>query len=143
MQRHGRGPEQPYRITKKRLDESVMRILVAKAHLGLAAKKAGRYRQHLTTWVNSPESVAVAQQIADRSVTLVKNSSDFLPLKAPTSTAFFLLSESRTGVQGQAFLQEVHRRSPSSSMVIQLDSSMSGRAIFRQHWSALKAPSAI
>jgi beta-N-acetylhexosaminidase len=115
---------QSNRITRKRLDESVMRLLVAKAHVGLGVKKLVDI-DNIHDVVNSPESAAVAQQIADRSVTLVKNSGDFLPFKAaPASTAFFLLSESRTGVEGQAFLQELRRRS-SSSMVIQLDSSMS------------------
>jgi len=118
---------QSNRITRKRLEESVMRVLVAKAHLGLAAKRFVDI-DNIHDVVNSPESAAVAQQIADRSVTLVKNSGDFLPLKEPGSTAFFVLSESRTGVQGQAFLQELRRRS-SSSMVIQLDSTMSGADI--------------
>jgi len=51
-----------------------------------------------------------------------------VPLKEPATTAFFVLSESRSGVQGQAFLQEIRKRS-SSSMVIQLDASMSGGEI--------------
>ena len=115
------------RITRKRLDESVMRILVAKAHLGLATKKLVDI-DNIHDVVNSPESNAVAQQVADRAVTLVKNSDDFVPLKSPATTAFFLLAESRTGVQGQAFAAELKKRAP-NAMVIPLDSTMTGSDI--------------
>jgi beta-N-acetylhexosaminidase len=77
---------------------------------------------------STPESVAVAQQVADRSVTLVRNSGDFVPLKTPANMAFFLLTESRTGVQGQAFQQELKKRSPLAT-VFTLDSSMTGTDI--------------
>ena len=115
------------RLSTKRIDESAMRVLVAKAHLGLASKRLVEI-DDIHDVINGPESNAAAQQIADRAVTLVRNTGDFVPLKAPATTAFFLLSESRTGVQGQAFLQEIRKRS-SSSMVIQLDSTMSGNEI--------------
>jgi beta-N-acetylhexosaminidase len=111
------------RIKQKRLDESVMRILTAKAHVGLAAKKLVDVDE-ISDVVSSPESVAVAQQISDKSVTLVKNDGGILPLKAPATTAFFLLGESRTGVEGQAFAAEIKRRT-AGAMVIQLDSTTS------------------
>ncbi len=107
------------RITKKRLDESVMRILTAKAHVGLGVKKLVDLDE-IHDVVSSPDSVAAAQQIADKSVTLVRNEGDLLPLKAPANTAFFVLTESRTGLQGMAFAQEIRKRSP-SSVVISLD----------------------
>jgi beta-N-acetylhexosaminidase len=110
-------------ITRRRLDESVMRVLTAKAHLGLAANRLVDVEK-IHDVVNSLESTAVAQQISDRSVTLVRNDGDFAPLKAPASTAFFLLTESRIGVEGQAFAQELRKRAP-SALVLQLDPSMS------------------
>ena len=117
------------RITRKRLDESVMRILVAKAHLGLAAKRLVEI-DNIHDVVNAPagECRRVAQQISDRSVTLVKNDNDFMPLKSAATTAFFLLGESRTGVEGQAFAQELKKHVP-SAVVIQLDSTMTGSDI--------------
>ncbi len=111
------------RITRKRLDESVMRLLTAKAHLGLAANRFVDVDK-IHDVVSSPESTAVAQQISDRSVTLVKNEGDFVPLKAPVSTAFFVLTESRIGVAGQAFAQEMKKHAP-QALVQQLDPSMS------------------
>ena len=112
------------RITQKRLDESVMRILMAKAKVGLAAKKLVDLEE-IHSIVNAPESVAVAQTIADKSVTLVRNQDNFLPLSASgTAPAFFLLTEGRASVEGQAFAAEVKKHSP-AAQVITLDSTMS------------------
>ncbi|MDE3195354.1 MAG: glycoside hydrolase family 3 C-terminal domain-containing protein [Acidobacteriota bacterium] len=111
------------RIARKRLDESVMRLLSAKVRLGLAAKRTVDL-DALHDVVASPEHVAAAQQIADRSVTLVKNDG-FLPLKSPASTVFYVLGESRNGVEGQEFAGEMRKRAPSAT-VIQVDPTMSG-----------------
>lgn len=111
------------RISRKRIDESVMRILTAKAHVGLASKKLVDLEQ-VHSVVNSIESNAVAQKIADRSVTLVRNTGDFVPLKQPATTAFFLLIEGRDSVEGQAFAFEVRKRSAASNVII-LDATMS------------------
>ena len=111
------------RLTTKRLEESVTRVLAAKAHVGLASKRLVN-RDAIDSIVNSTESNAVAQQVADRSVTLVRNRDDLLPLKAPQSTAFFLLAESRTSPEGQAMALEIRKRA-GNALVIQLDATMS------------------
>ena len=77
--------------------------------MGLATKKLVDL-EGFTAIVNSPESNAAAQQISDRSVTLVRNEGDFVPLKAAGDTAFFILTEGRTSVEGQAFALEVRKR---------------------------------
>ncbi len=111
------------KISQKRIEQSVMRILTAKAHVGLAAKKLVDLDQ-IHDVVNSVGSNAVAQQISDRSVTLVRNQNDQVPLKSPGTTAFFLLTESRGSVEGQAFAAEVRKRSAAAPVVV-LDSTMS------------------
>jgi beta-N-acetylhexosaminidase len=110
-------------ISRKRIDESVMRILTAKAHVGLAAKKLVDL-EAVHSVVNSVESNAVAQLIADRSVTLVRNQDGFVPLKPSGNTAFFILTEGSTSVEGQAFALEVRKRSVAANVMI-LDSKMS------------------
>ena len=67
------------KLTQKRIEESVMRILTAKAHLGLASKKLVDLEE-IHNVVNSIESNAVAQRISDRAVTLVRNENDLVPL---------------------------------------------------------------
>jgi beta-N-acetylhexosaminidase len=74
--------------------------------------------------VNSIESNAVAQRISDRAVTLVRNEGDLVPLKSPGTTAFFLLTEGRASVEGQAFAAEVRKRAP-AALVVTVDSTMS------------------
>ena len=114
------------RISQKRLDDSVLRVLTAKAHVGLASKRVVDL-DDIQSVVNAPESNAVAQLFCDRAVTLVRNENGMLPLKpsaTPGSTAFFLLAESRTGVEGQAFTSELRKHAPGAA-VIQLDSTMS------------------
>ena len=77
-------------IKPARIDESVMRILTAKAHVGLATKRLVDLEE-IHSVVNSTESNASAQQISDRAVTLVRNMGDLIPLKTPATTAFFIL----------------------------------------------------
>ncbi|HVW86741.1 MAG TPA: glycoside hydrolase family 3 C-terminal domain-containing protein, partial [Bryobacteraceae bacterium] len=111
------------RITPKRLNESVMRLLQAKARLGLASKRLVDLNR-IHEVVSAPESVSLAQQISDKSVTLVKNDGALVPLRTPASTAFVILAESRTGVEGQAFALELRRRA-ANAIVIQVDQTMS------------------
>jgi beta-N-acetylhexosaminidase len=114
------------RITGKRLDDSVMRILSAKAHVGLASKRVVDL-EDIDSVVNAPESNAVAQLFCDRSVTLVKDEKGMVPLKPstpPGAVAYFLLAESRSSVEGQAFAAELKKHAPGAP-VFQVDSSMS------------------
>ncbi len=101
------------RISQKRIEASVMRILTAKAHVGLATKRTVDLDE-IHNVVDSMESNAVAQRIADRSVTLVRNENDLIPLKDPASTAFFVLTEGRASVEGVAFTTELRKRCPGS-----------------------------
>jgi len=111
------------RISQKRIEAGVMRILTAKAHVGLATKRTVDLDE-IHNVVDSMESNAVAQRIADRSVTLVRNENDLIPLKDPAATAFFLLTEGRASVEGVAFASELRKRAPGTKLVT-LDSAMS------------------
>jgi beta-N-acetylhexosaminidase len=94
-----------------------MRMLVAKARLGLATKKQVSLDAIATT-VNLPESNAVAQSIADHSVTLIRNQNAFVPLKPDPGTAWFLLTESENSMEGQAFAAELRKHSPGANITI-------------------------
>jgi beta-N-acetylhexosaminidase len=92
--------------------------------VGLASKRLVDI-DDIQSVVNAPESNAVAQLFCDRSVTLVRNENGMVPLKsAPRNTAFFLLAESRSSVEGQAFAAELKKHAAGAT-VIQVDSSMS------------------
>jgi beta-N-acetylhexosaminidase len=111
------------RISKKRLDDSVNRVLAAKLRLGLRAKKLVDL-EAIGDVVDSPEAAERAQEVADRAVTLVKDSGDSLPIRHPESVCVFALSEGRRSQQGIRLMDEVKKRAPGISTTV-LDPSMS------------------
>jgi beta-N-acetylhexosaminidase len=67
-------------IPEKRIDESVLKILRAKASVGLNhASKVDI--NTLASIISSPENLAAAQQIADSAITLVRENGRMLPLR--------------------------------------------------------------
>ncbi len=69
------------RITEERIDTSVRRILTMKERLGLSEQ---RYvdESKVSQVVGTPQHLATAQRISDRTTTLVKNDAGLLPLSA-------------------------------------------------------------
>ncbi len=66
------GAVQSGRLTRSRIQESVVKILSAKERVGLDRKRLVDL-EAIGDLVNSPEDNARAQEIADRAVTLVRN----------------------------------------------------------------------
>jgi beta-N-acetylhexosaminidase len=97
------------RLTAKRIDESVVRILTAKQSLGLDRTKLVDL-EAIADVINSPEAAARAQEMTDRAVTLVKNESGALPLHNPKDACFLVLAEGRYSNEGQALAQELRQR---------------------------------
>ena len=110
------------RITRKRIEQSVTRVLTAKARLGLATKSLVDL-ESINEVVNTPEANARALETADRAVTLVRNNENLVPLREPAKACFVVLAEGRNSIGGQAFAQEVHRRL-AGARVFPLDASM-------------------
>ena len=67
------------RISERRIDESVLRILLMKLKRGVLTHPFVDPAAVATT-VGTPASLATAQEIVDKSVTLVKNDTNTLPL---------------------------------------------------------------
>jgi beta-N-acetylhexosaminidase len=110
------------RLTVKRIDQSVTRVLEAKQSVGLDRSRLVNL-ESIADIVNAPEAAAKAQEIADQAVTLVRNENGLVPLRDPKQCAFLILTESRYGVQGQAILQELTARG-GAAQVITLDPAM-------------------
>jgi beta-N-acetylhexosaminidase len=72
-------------IPRKRLDQSVLKILKTKASLGLNQSRTVDLND-IATLVGKPENLAFGQQVADSAITLVRDSGKVLPLKS-TGTA--------------------------------------------------------
>lgn len=79
------------RISRKRLDESVRRILEAKAWVGLHQKR-GVDLEAIPRVVASPEHIRAAAKISDASVAMLRNSG-VIPVKPGTDVRLVVLSE--------------------------------------------------
>ena len=118
-------------LSNQRIDESVLKILQIKASVGL-----NRYRfvdmGEVTRVVGKPENLALAQSIADSSVTLVSDAHGLLPLhvvEKPTEgtpegslgtndapradvVAVIFTDDARNSDGGRAFVRQLRQRSP-------------------------------
>lgn len=73
-------------ISQERLDESVLKILEAKASVGLNKARLVDVNQ-LPDIIGKPDNVALGQQIADAAITLVRDNGRVLPFKATGTKA--------------------------------------------------------
>jgi beta-N-acetylhexosaminidase len=110
------------RLTRTRIQESVAKILAAKERTGLDRKRFVDL-EGISDVVDSPEDNARAQEIADRAVTLVRNTGDAVPLTAPERACFVVLPEGRYSAEGHILTQEIRKRARDAS-IMQADSSM-------------------
>ncbi len=69
-------------ISQERLDHSVLKILKAKASLGLQDARLVDVNA-ISVVVAKPENLAFGQQVADSAITLVRDNGKVLPLKSP------------------------------------------------------------
>jgi beta-N-acetylhexosaminidase len=110
------------RLTRHRIQESVVRILAAKERVGLDRKRFVDL-EGISDVVDSPEANEKAQEIADRAVTLVLNGGNIVPLAAPERACYVTMPEGRFSVEGQVFTQEIRKRAATAS-VTALDAGM-------------------
>jgi beta-N-acetylhexosaminidase len=104
-------------IPRARIQQSVMRILEAKAKIGLGTQRIVNV-DAINQEINDPDSNAKAQAIADKSVTLVKNENSLVPLREPAKACFWSLAEGRTSVEGTVMAAELRRRVPGIKMIM-------------------------
>jgi len=79
------------RISEARLDESVLRVLRAKEEMGVHEDRQVPIEE-VSRRVGIPEHEAVAQEIADRSLTLLRNDRNLLPLLGTRGARVFSVS---------------------------------------------------
>ncbi len=107
------------RLTESRIEDSVGRILRSKGEMGLHRDRLVDLESvHMRVGIES--NVAVAQEIADRSLTLLRNERDLLPL-AGTRTANVLsitYRESNDLMAGRAFNERLRETYPRLRTVV-------------------------
>jgi beta-N-acetylhexosaminidase len=119
-------------VPTARLDEAVLKILRWKARLGLPGSRVVDVSR-VASLVGAPDNVAVAQQIADDAVALVRDEDGLLPLKAAPGAegglpylvsvqtrnriVVVVLSRDVRGLSGRVFGREFRRRVPDANIV--------------------------
>ena len=122
-------------ISRERLDRSVLKILKAKASLGLQDARMVDVNA-IANLVGKPENLAFGQQVADAAVTLVRDNGKVLPLKSlknpRTAKAHFRIPQQRRRTirwlrvlfsddvrtdSGRAFGREFRARIPDAHLI--------------------------
>jgi len=113
-------------ISQSRLDESVLKLLRAKASLGLAKNRFVDVAA-ISRIVGIPRNVAIGQQISDESVTLVRDNGKVLPLTAwATHQRVYLirrdllvivLCDNIQAEDGRALEREIRARRPDARVM--------------------------
>jgi beta-N-acetylhexosaminidase len=107
------------RLTKARIDESVLKLLTAKARLGLQKKRLTDV-EAVPDSLGTPEDEELAARVAEKAVTLVRNENNVVPLANPERACWFVLSGGRFSAQGRD-LVDAARRSARGAQVTLLD----------------------
>ncbi|HTY60936.1 MAG TPA: glycoside hydrolase family 3 N-terminal domain-containing protein [Acidobacteriota bacterium] len=100
-------------ISESRIDQSVRKILRAKSHLGLHRVRFVPIRR-IREIVAAPENTKLAQDIADRSVTLVKDDRGLLPVDPTAYPRIFslVLTPDLESAPAGIFQAELRQRFP-------------------------------
>ncbi|MCA1624247.1 MAG: glycoside hydrolase family 3 protein [Acidobacteria bacterium] len=105
-------------LTEARIDESVRRLLSAKHRLGLTENRFVDLTK-VNLMVEKPENVREANITAERSITLLRNQNEMLPINAEkaTKTLFIVVAADDDAVEGIALIPEIQRRAPRAKIV--------------------------
>lgn len=101
-------------ISPERIDKSVEKILRIKSSLGLHRKRAVSISR-LTEVVASPQNLALAQEIADHSITVLKDKSGLLPVNPVENPRIYslVLDSGLATSPGYEFRSEMRKIFPS------------------------------
>ena len=96
------------RISRQRIEASVLRVLAAKIHVGVIRKKLVDLDQ-VSDVLQSPEAGERVQQMSDRAVTLVRNDRNIVPI-SPVNACLVVAVERRLSQYGQRMAAEFRAR---------------------------------
>jgi beta-N-acetylhexosaminidase len=120
-------------ISEQRINQSVLKILKAKASVGL--NKANQVDiRNLSTIISSPQNLVAAQQMADSALTLVRENGRVLPLRPTTARSnagpaygtlqtesnkllCIIFTDDVRSDNGRQFQRELHARVPDARII--------------------------
>ena len=118
-------------IGRDRLDASVLKILQAKAWLGLEKNRLVDVAA-IPKLVGNPESIAAGQRISDAAITLVRDNGNVLPLKngrsdkrlrvvsqakAKAGLLVIILCDNRRAEDGRVLEHQIRKRAPDARII--------------------------
>ncbi|NTV46166.1 MAG: glycoside hydrolase family 3 protein, partial [Chlorobiales bacterium] len=107
------------KIPASLIDNAARKILTVKEWLGIHRKRLVDLNS-ISSRVGTVQNESVAQEIADRSITLIRNEENVLPLKVKTTSSRKLLSvilqNSRSKLEGTDFYQALRSRFTTEQM---------------------------
>jgi len=105
-------------LSETRINESVRRLLAAKYRLGLADNRLINLAK-VNELVEKPENVREANRTAEKSITLLRNADNILPLtrNEADKTLFVVIAADDDAVEGIALIPEITRRVPKAKIV--------------------------
>lgn len=94
------------RLTQKRVDQSVLKILNAKIRVGLNRQRLVNL-ERMSDEIDSPEDDEIADRVAEKALTLVKNDNGLLPLRDASASCHYVLAAGRFSTQGRDFTDDL------------------------------------
>ncbi|HEX8395928.1 MAG TPA: glycoside hydrolase family 3 N-terminal domain-containing protein [Pyrinomonadaceae bacterium] len=121
-------------LTEERINESVRRLLSAKYRLGLTQNRLVDLAK-VNQLMEKPENVREANQTAEKSITLLRNGDNILPMTAEkaSKTLFVIIAADDEPIEGVALMPEIARRAPRAK-IIRLDP----RTVSEEYGAAVK-----
>ena len=107
-------------IPRAQLDASVKRLLLLKAKAGLSTRSGNTPNLDKVQYsFGKPSSYALAQEVADHAVTLVRDNNRLLPMRRETSRPLLVLLfvSDAHGEDGRALEQEIKARVPDATVI--------------------------
>lgn len=97
------------RIPRKRIDDSLARVLAAKSQVGLMRHRFVNVEE-MDDQIDTPEDEELARSVAAKAITLVKNQDEVIPLRKPAAACFLVLGSNRYSSLGRDFSAALQRR---------------------------------
>src|SRR4051812_6384621 len=116
------------RLSKARINSSVEKILAAK-------RKVGLFRPHSVTIeslsdnLDRPDTVDLAQQVANEAVTLVRDNAHLFPAPSPSNACLVVLGESAFTQRGETITVELQRGGLQNLKIYVVTPAMSDRLL--------------
>jgi beta-N-acetylhexosaminidase len=99
------------RITRRRLEDSVARVLDAKLRLGLTKRRTVDV-EAVGDVISEPRTFDIAQRVANEAVTLLKNEKTAVPLATPSRACLSVLTGGRYSQYGREMMREFRESAP-------------------------------